>query len=211
MLTDTSVSDAVIARLDLDPRIPESLEIAVSADDGFVTLRGTVESFSQRRAAGQDAKNAAGVDDIDNQLKVSLTGSDRRDDDEIRGAALQNLIWDVDVPSDLVDVKVDDGWVTLKGDVSYQFQSDAAYDDVASLYGVVGVTNEIVVTNPGGGGRARVAPPLTPARCASGSCRPRVDLSRTRRSGDKLGAGAFGKRLPEFRARGDAELGEDLA
>ena len=148
MLTDTSVSDAVIARLDLDPRIPESLEIAVSADDGFVTLRGTVESFSQRRAAGQDAKNADGVDDIDNQLKVSLTGSDRRDDDEIRGAALQNLIWDVDVPSDLVDVKVDDGWVTLKGDVSYQFQSDAAYDDVASLYGVVGVTNEIVVTNP---------------------------------------------------------------
>ena len=148
MLTDTSVSDAVIARLDLDPRIPESLEIAVSADDGFVTLRGTVESFSQRRAAGQDAKNAAGVDDIDNQLKVSLTGSDRRDDDEIRGAALQNLIWDVDVPSDLVDVKVDDGWVTLKGDVSYQFQSDAAYDDVASLYGVVGVTNEIIVSNP---------------------------------------------------------------
>ena len=148
MLTDTSVSDAVIARLDLDPRIPESLEIAVSADDGFVTLRGTVESFSQRRAAGQDAKNADGVDDIDNQLKVSLTGSDRRDDDEIRGAALQNLIWDVDVPSDLVDVKVDDGWVTLKGDVSYQFQSDAAYDDVSRLCGVAGVTNVITVTGP---------------------------------------------------------------
>ena len=148
MLTDTSVSDAVIARLDLDPRIPESLEIAVSADDGFVTLRGTVESFSQRRAAGQDAKNAAGVDDIDNQLKVSLTGSDRRDDDEIRGAALQNLIWDVEVPADLVDVKVSDGWVTLKGNVSYQFETDAAYEDVASLYGVVGVTNEIIVSNP---------------------------------------------------------------
>src|ERR1700742_3002550 len=148
MLTDTSVSDAVIARLDLDPRIPESLEIAVAADDGFVTLRGTVESFSQRRAAGHDAKNVDGVYDIDNQLKVSLTGSDRRDDDEIRGAALQNLVWDVEVPSDFVDVKVHDGWLTLKGDVSYQFESDAAYDDVASLYGVLGVTNEIIVSNP---------------------------------------------------------------
>jgi osmotically-inducible protein OsmY len=148
MLTDTSLNDAVIARLEDDPRIPESLEIAVATDDGFVTLRGTVESFSQRRAAGQDAKNADGVYDIDNQLKVSLTGSDRRDDDEIRGAALQNLIWDVEVPSDLVDVKVSDGWVTLKGNVSYQFETDAAYEDVASLYGVVGVTNEIIVSNP---------------------------------------------------------------
>jgi osmotically-inducible protein OsmY len=148
MLTDTTLSDAVIANLDLDPRIPESLEIAIAADDGIVTLRGTVESFSQRRAAAQDAKKVAGIDDVDNQLKVSLTGANRRDDDEIRGAALQGLIWDVDVPSDFVDVKVNDGWVTLKGDVSYQFESDAAYDDVASLYGVLGVTNEITVSNP---------------------------------------------------------------
>ena len=145
MFTDTPLADAVIANLDLDPRIPDSLEIAVAEDDGIVTLRGTVESFSQRRAAAQDAKNVDGVYDIDNQLNVSLTGADRRDDDEIRGAALQNLIWDVDVPSDFVDVKVNDGWVTLKGDVNYQFQSDAAYDDVASLYGVLGITNEITV------------------------------------------------------------------
>ena len=114
-------------------------------DDGIVTLRGTVESFSQRRAAAQDAKNVDGVYDLDNQLRVSLTGADRREDDEIRGAALQNLIWDADVPSDFVDIKVNDGWVTLKGDVSYQFQSDAAYDDVASLYGVLGITNELTV------------------------------------------------------------------
>jgi BON domain len=148
MLTDTPLADAVMANLDRDPRIPESLEIAVAADDGFVTLRGTVESFSQRRAAGQDARNVDGIYDVDNQLKVSLTGANRRDDDEIRGAALQNLIWDVEVPSDFVDVKVDDGWVTLKGNVSYQFESDAAYDDVASLYGVLGVTNEIIASGP---------------------------------------------------------------
>ncbi len=148
MLTDTSIADAVMANLDLDPRIPASLEVAVAADDGIVTLRGTVERFSQRRAAAQDARKVDGVDDVDNQLKVSLTGADRREDDEIRGAALQGLIWDVEVPSDFVDVKVDDGWVTLTGNVSYQFESDAAYADVGSLYGVLGVTNKIIVSNP---------------------------------------------------------------
>ena len=58
MLTDTPLADAVTANLDSDPRIPESLEIAVAADDGIVTLRGTVESFSQRRAAAQDASRS---------------------------------------------------------------------------------------------------------------------------------------------------------
>jgi osmotically-inducible protein OsmY len=148
MLTDTSLADAVVASIDSDPRIPDSLEIAVAADAGIVTLRGTVETFSQRRAAAEDAERVDGDYDVDNQLKVGLTGDNRRDDDEIRGAALQSLIWDVDVPSDFVDVKVSDGWVTLKGDVSYQFESDAAYDDVASLYGVLGVSNEITVSNP---------------------------------------------------------------
>ena len=148
MLTDTPLAGAVLASLDLDPRIPDSLEIAVDVDGGVVTLRGTVESFRQRRAAGDDAYAIEGVYDVDNQLKVSLTGADRRDDDEIRGIALQSLIWDVEVPSDAVNVKVDDGWVTLTGNVSYQFESNAAYEDVAGLYGVVGVTNEIRVSNP---------------------------------------------------------------
>jgi osmotically-inducible protein OsmY len=58
---------------------------------------------------------------------------------------LQALIWDTEVPSDSIDVNVQEGWITLKGDVTYQFQSDAAYDDVATLYGVYGVTNEIKV------------------------------------------------------------------
>jgi osmotically-inducible protein OsmY len=148
MLTDTPLAGAVLASLDLDPRIPDSLEIAVDTDGGVVTLRGTVESFRQRRAAGDDAYAVEGVYDVDNQLKVSLTGADRRDDDEIRGIALQTLIWDVEVPSDAVNVKVDGGWVTLTGNVSYQFESDAAYEDVAGLYGVFGVTNEIRVSNP---------------------------------------------------------------
>jgi osmotically-inducible protein OsmY len=143
--TDNSLEDAVLNRLELDPRIPDSNDIAVSADDGMVVLRGSVESFGQRRAAVEDARKVEGVYDVDDQLKVDLLDGDRRQDDEIRGVVLQALIWDTEVPSDSIDVKVQEGWITLKGDVTYQFQSDAAYDDVATLYGVYGVTNEIKV------------------------------------------------------------------
>jgi osmotically-inducible protein OsmY len=148
MFKNSPLEDDVIARLEEDPRIADSAEIAVAGDGGIVTLRGTVERFSQRRAAERDARGVEGVYEVLNHLKVNLLGVDRREDDEIRGAALQRLIWDAEVPSDLIDVKVQDGWVTLKGDVNFQFQSDAAYDDVSRLYGVAGVTNEITVTNP---------------------------------------------------------------
>ena len=54
-------------------------------------------------------------------------------------------MWDVEIPQESVDVNVANGWITLKGNVDYQFQSDAAYEDVARLYGIYGVTNEISV------------------------------------------------------------------
>jgi osmotically-inducible protein OsmY len=138
----------VLSELELDPRIPDTGQIAAAAVGDEVTLRGTVGSFSQRRAAVQDARKVEGVGSVVDKLKVDLLDGDHRDDNEIKGAALQMLIWDVEVPSDYVGVNVEDGWVTLKGDVDYQFQSDDAYDDVGSLYGVVGITNEIRVTTP---------------------------------------------------------------
>ena len=146
MLTSTPIEDEIKASLERDPRIPRSVEIAVAEDRGIVRLRGTVERFSQRRAAAQDAADIAGVYEVVNHLKVNVLGVDRREDDEIRGAALQSLVWDAKVPNS-VDVSVRDGWVTLKGQVSEQYQSDAAYDDVSRLYGVYGITNEIVVKN----------------------------------------------------------------
>jgi osmotically-inducible protein OsmY len=146
MLTSIAIEDAIRSALELDPRIPDPAEIAISADDGTVTLRGTVGSFGQRRAAVEDARRLDGVYEVFDELNVRLLNDSRREDAEIRGIALQILMWDVEVPSESVDAKVSEGWVTLNGDVDYQFESDAAYDDVASLYGVVGITNKITVT-----------------------------------------------------------------
>ncbi|HTX31746.1 MAG TPA: BON domain-containing protein [Solirubrobacteraceae bacterium] len=148
MSYNTTVEDDIRAALRSDPRITSPDEVAVSAVDGDVVLRGTVGNFSQRRAAAEDARKAAGVDDLDDQLQVRILDDERRADADIRGIALQILAWDNEVPEDLVDVKVSDGWVTLTGETSYQFESDAAYYDVANLAGVTGVTNEIQVITP---------------------------------------------------------------
>jgi len=146
--TQTQLEDDVQSRIALDPRIPDPVEIAVSGDNGIVTLRGTVESFAQRRAAVKDAEATEGVYAVEDELDVDLLGEYRREDDEIRGIALQLLEWDIEVPAGSIDVQVEDGWVTLTGLVEFQFESDSAFDDVASLYGVVAITNEIVVSTP---------------------------------------------------------------
>ena len=148
MSYSTTVEDDIRAALRSDPRISSPDEVAVSEVDGSVVLRGTVGSFSQRRAAAEDARSVDGVDDLDDQLQVRILDDERRADADIRGIALQILDWDNEVPEDLVDVKVSDGWVTLTGETSYQFESDAAYADVADLAGVTGITNEIKVITP---------------------------------------------------------------
>ena len=144
-MTDENIQAAVRAELRSDPRLPYVDEIAVEAYGGGVTLRGTVGSFAQQRAAVADAGRTRGVFDVFDELEVRLLNEDRRKDAEIRGAALQRLMWDPEIPGDDIEVGVKDGWVTLTGDVDHQHQSDNAFDHVATLYGVTGVTNEIEV------------------------------------------------------------------
>lgn len=148
MPTRVSIQDAVREALDKDSRLPHSSEVAVLCEDGVVTLRGTVGSFGQRLAAVRDARKVPGVDIVDDQIEVRILDPDGRADAEVRGFVLQALASDPDVPAELIEVKVTDGLVTLTGEVSYQFQSDAAYNDVAEVFGVIGITNEIRVVNP---------------------------------------------------------------
>ena len=76
---------------------------------------------------------------------VRILNYDRRQDAEIRGAALKRLIWDSGLPARYLDVSVKDGWVTLNGEVDHRYQSDRAFARVAGLRGVTGVTNNITV------------------------------------------------------------------
>ena len=143
--TNDAIAHAVQRALVNDPRLPFADEIAVEAYDGLVTLRGTVGSFAQERAALADARRQRGVYDVYDQLQVRLLNEDRRADAEIRGAALQRLVEDPMLDADYLDVHVKDGWVTLTGDADRQFQSDKAFDEMLSVRGITGVTNEIRV------------------------------------------------------------------
>jgi osmotically-inducible protein OsmY len=138
---------AEVIRTDLanDPRLPYPGEIAVDAVGGLVTLRGTVGSFAQAHAAVKDARRSPGVRDVENELEVRILGDNRRHDAEIRGAVLQRLIWSPEFDVDYMDVEVDDGWVTVTGEVGAQFQSDAVFERISRVRGVTGVTNELTV------------------------------------------------------------------
>jgi osmotically-inducible protein OsmY len=147
-MPDTQVVDVIRARYERDPRIHDAAQLAVSERAGTVTLRGTVRSLHQRRVAIDIAKSVRGVRAVQDELSV-----DPRDlsiDDEIRGAALQALVSRPDVPDDMIDVRVADGWLTLSGQVKHQSDSNAAFEAVSGLPRVGGITNKIQVITAGG-------------------------------------------------------------
>jgi osmotically-inducible protein OsmY len=147
-MSDNQVIDDVRAGYERDPRLDHPARLAVSERAGTVTLRGTVRSLHQRRVAIEIAKAVRGVRSVEDEIVV-----DPRDlvhDDEMRGAALNALIAAPGVPVESIDVHVDSGWITLRGRVKHQSESNAAFEAVAGLPGVGGVTNKIEVVTAGG-------------------------------------------------------------
>jgi osmotically-inducible protein OsmY len=135
------------ARLESDPRIPHPGEVAVSEREGTVTLRGTVRSLHQRRSAVQIAKSTRRVRAVEDELRVDPR--DHHEDEELRGAALRALMSNAGVPADRIEATVANGWLTLKGEVKHQSESDAAFEAVCRLHEVGGITNKITVVTTG--------------------------------------------------------------
>jgi osmotically-inducible protein OsmY len=144
MSNDTQLQSSVLAELKWRPSV-DSAHIGVTADDGIVTLTGQVHHYAEKLAAEDAAKEVFGVKGIANDIKVEPAGSLTRSDKDIAEAAADALKWDYEVPDDKVKVVVKDGWVTLSGNVDWQFQKDAAYRCVRYLLGVVGVTNNVSI------------------------------------------------------------------
>ncbi len=147
MSNDNVIVDQVREGLERDPRLPHPSEVAVSERAGTVTLRGTVASPGQLRAAVQIAKAVPGVGDVQDELRIDPR--DHFDDDQMRGAAIQALISDPEVPDDRLEVTVAEAWLTLKGEVEHQCESNAAFEAVSGIPGVGGITNKIHVITAG--------------------------------------------------------------
>lgn len=144
MNTDQELQQAVLRELVCDPAV-ESAHIGVDVDDGVVTIRGLVESFYEKCQAERAVQRVLGVQSFVIDLKVKI-GSDRqRSDADIALAAQNVLSWNAAIPPDSVKVKVENGSVTLTGELGWNFQRETAQKVVAQLIGVVDVTNQIVI------------------------------------------------------------------
>jgi osmotically-inducible protein OsmY len=140
-MTDDQLQADVAAELLWDPRV-DGEAIAVSADVGTVTLRGTVGSLREKREADKAARRVYGVTGVINDLRVLRLDDSDRDDAELRGDVLQALMLDSLIPM-TVDARVRGGFVTLHGTAEWQYQRDEAEWLTASIPGVCGIQNEI--------------------------------------------------------------------
>jgi osmotically-inducible protein OsmY len=142
MSKDTHLQLEVLAELDWEPSLTAG-HIGVAASAGVITLTGQVESYAEKHAAEIAARRVKGVIAVAQEIKVQLPFERERGDDQIAEAILDRLAWDVSIPSDSVQVTVEQGWVTLSGNVDWHFQRRAAEQNVRRLQGVVGVSNQI--------------------------------------------------------------------
>jgi osmotically-inducible protein OsmY len=142
--TDTEIQTDVLAELKWDARVQPN-EIGVAVKNGVVTLSGYVDSYIKRWAAEERARRVRGVKAVANEIEVRLPGSAERTDAEVAAAAVRALEWNALLPADRIQLTVSKGWVTLEGQVEWQYQRDAAERTVRNLIGVKGVSNLITV------------------------------------------------------------------
>jgi len=122
-------------------------EIGVTVKDGIVTLTGTVNSYLKKLEAEDAAKNVAGVKAVVEKIEVDFNGLGSKKDSEIATDIISAFRWNMEIPNDIVKVKVEDGWVTLEGDLNWNFQKTSAATSVRFIPGVKGITNHITIRN----------------------------------------------------------------
>ncbi len=141
---DSQLQSAVMDELRWEPSI-NAADIGVAAKEGVVTLTGFVRSYPEKQSAERAAKRVAGVKAVAEEIEIRLAGIHERTDPDIAKSAVAALAWNVIVPRDSVKVMVEKGWVTLEGEVGWQYQKMAAEDSVRNLPGVKGVSNLVQI------------------------------------------------------------------
>jgi osmotically-inducible protein OsmY len=142
-MSDKSLQEAVMKELEWDPKV-DPAHIGVSVKDGAVTLSGHVSSFAEKMAALRAAERVYGVKAVADELEIRLPGSSVRDDTDIAEHIAKALRWNTLVP-DSVNAEVRDGHVTLRGEVEWMYQREAAEREVRDVTGVKSVINIISI------------------------------------------------------------------
>ena len=120
-------------------------EIGVTAKDGVVTLTGIVDSYAKKLEAESAAKNVTGVRAVAEEIEIKFSSSYSKNDTEIANEVLNAWKWNWEIPNDKIKVKVEKGWVTLEGELTWNYQKEAAKRVIIHLMGVKGVSNKITI------------------------------------------------------------------
>ena len=144
MKTDHQLKLDVTAELAWDPAIKADA-IGVAVKDGIVTVSGHIDTYAEKRAVEKALRRVSGVKAIALELDVKLSARHKRNDTELAAAIENALKWNSVVPADKVRVTVDNGWVTLAGELDWDYQRTSVEKMVRPLIGVVGVNNDVTL------------------------------------------------------------------
>lgn len=149
MKTDEEIQRDVIEEIRWDPQLSGTAsQIGVAVRNEVVTLSGTVDYYAQKIAAENAAQRVSGVKVVAVDLNVKgIAGDETIADSEIAEAVRNALTWHSAVNEDLIDIKVDNGWVFLEGTVNWDYERKAAEAAVVNILGVKGVFNKIKLKN----------------------------------------------------------------
>jgi len=120
-------------------------EIGVTVKNGIVTLTGTVDSYAKKMEAEDAAKNVLGVSAVVEQIEIKFPNNWNKSNSAIAIEVIDALAGNLAIPKDKIKVKVEDGWVTLEGEVHWNYQKEAAKKTIHTLAGVKGVMNYIII------------------------------------------------------------------
>ena len=143
-MNDQQLRQNILDELDFQPSI-DPTNIGIVVEEGIVTLSGYLPSFVQKNDVVNTVRRIKGVHAVADEIEIRISGSKQSADDQIAKRAVDILDWDTQVPTDAIQVIVRDGWVTLSGQVEWQYERMAAEKAVRRLSGVRGLNNNITI------------------------------------------------------------------
>lgn len=143
-MNDLALRRAILDELEFRPQI-DAAAIGVAVRDGVVSLTGHVKTFAEKLAVERAVQSLKGVRAIAEELEVKTARDDGVPDDELAGRCVDVIRWSAATPDDRIRVKVQQGWVSLEGEVQWQYQKLDAERAVRKLEGVTGIYNMLVV------------------------------------------------------------------
>jgi osmotically-inducible protein OsmY len=142
--TDSELQEDVRSELSYEPSVNVT-DLGVLVKDGTVTIDGVTTSYIEKWAAVNAVKRIHGVWAIIDEIEVNIPETDRRTDEDIAAAVADRIAWSTNIPLGTIEVIVNEGWVSLIGEVEWLYQQNAAVNLVQQMLGVTGVSERISV------------------------------------------------------------------